>query len=138
MGHLRLAALAEAGDGVPLPSGLERKLLQLLSKELSEDLQDAASQLLEYRGTPQEVERIELVSSIEMRAWFQAECPALCQPALPAALPVDSLSASFRVHHCKRQDKLRQPISTSIYPSARLLAELLLSCPELVRGQEAL
>ena len=35
----------------------------------------------------------------------------------------------MKSHHAR-------PIATSIYPSAKLLTELLLSCPELVRGKE--
>ena len=35
----------------------------------------------------------------------------------------------MKSHHAR-------PIATSIYPSAKLLTELLPSCPELVRGKE--
>ncbi|CAK9014642.1 unnamed protein product [Durusdinium trenchii] len=118
-------------------TAVQRKLLDILSlKEAPQDLQDAASELLEILERPSlaEAELVELVGSQEIREWLLGQFfVANEQPSLES-----SLFMSRHIYHCTKRERIRRPIATSIYPSSKLLGQLLLSCPELVMDQEVL
>lgn len=121
----------------PMDRGaVKRKLLEILClKEVSEEIQEAVNELME--ALPEEeadIEIFDLFASPALRCWFLGHLGTEPDEIWTGV----HHHATFKLHHCKKQDKIRRPIATSIYPSAKLLTELLLSCPELVRGKEVL
>ncbi|CAJ1328207.1 unnamed protein product, partial [Effrenium voratum] len=123
---------------------LQKKLLELLCQDLSPEQLQAAGELLEAlsAGPPApaletEAEAVlEVEASQEMRDWWLGHVAPDWPDALAACQ--DQLRLSCRLVRGPRREVLRRPIAHQIFPSAKLLAKLVLSCPELVAGKSVL
>ncbi|CAE7783247.1 CARNS1 [Symbiodinium microadriaticum] len=143
---LRTAAFSD-GSSYTLTSSLQKRLLQLLSaKDVTDEVQQAASELLDWLecGEPM-LEHgllgvrplmLEVSGSEEMRRWFVGHAPSGLANDPSSQLCPRRLQCTLR--SCKKQEKVKSPIANTLYPGSQLLAKLVLSCPELVAEKRVL